>query len=164
MVRYRSKRPDDAELRDAIKAFARVARGLNKVMAVRGRPNRIVSDNGTEFTSMVILKWVPKTGLDWHCIAPGKPTKMYLSKASTASYGPLGDACNACQVIDECLNENLFSSLAEAKSVLKDWREDYNYHRPHPSFGNLTPQEFAQKMRIGKLAAYRHQFVSKDSK
>jgi len=78
---------------------------------------------------------------------------MHLSKASTASYGPLGDARIVCLVIDECLNENLFSSLDDAKGVLKDWKEDYNNHRPHSSLGNLTPQEFTQKMRMDKLAA-----------
>ena len=36
-------------------------------------PKTIVSDNGTEFTSMAVLKWVQDTGIDWHYIAPGKP-------------------------------------------------------------------------------------------
>jgi transposase InsO family protein len=57
---------------------------------------------------------------------------MRIYKASTASYGPLGDARIACLVIDECLNKNLFSSLADAKGVLEDWKEDYNHRRPHP--------------------------------
>jgi putative transposase len=51
----------------------RVARELDQIIAERGMPKTIVSDNGTEFTSMAILKWVQKTGIDWHYIAPGKP-------------------------------------------------------------------------------------------
>jgi putative transposase len=54
---------------------ARVVRELDKAMAAQGRSNTIVSDNGTEFTSMAILKWVQETGLDWHYIKPGKPTQ-----------------------------------------------------------------------------------------
>jgi len=51
----------------------RVARELDRIVAERGLPKTIVSDNGTEFTSMAILKWVQDTGIDWHYIAPGKP-------------------------------------------------------------------------------------------
>ena len=51
----------------------RVARELDRVIAERGMPKTIVSDNGTEFTSMAIHKWVQDTAIDWHYIAPGKP-------------------------------------------------------------------------------------------
>jgi putative transposase len=54
---------------------------------------------------------------------------------------------------DECLNETLFGSLAEARSTLEEWQEDYNTHRPHSALGNLTPREFAEKGTMDKLAA-----------
>lgn len=54
---------------------------------------------------------------------------------------------------DECLNETLFSSLTDAREELEKWRDDYNYHRPHSSIGNLTPSEFVEKIRMDKLAA-----------
>jgi putative transposase len=53
----------------------RVARELDDVIRLRGRPGTIVSDNGTEFTSMAILRWCQETGVEWHYIAPGKPTQ-----------------------------------------------------------------------------------------
>ena len=53
----------------------RVTRELDQAFAERGMPRTIVSDNGTEFTSMAILKWVQDNGLDWHYIQPGKPTQ-----------------------------------------------------------------------------------------
>jgi putative transposase len=134
-------RENVALVADTSLSGARVVRELEDAMAARGRPNTIVSDNGTEFTSMAILKWVQETGLDWHYIAPGKPTQNAFIESFNG------------KLRDECLNENLFSSLADAKDVLKDWKEDYNHHRPHSSLGNLTPQEFAQKMRMDKLAA-----------
>ena len=54
---------------------------------------------------------------------------------------------------DECLNETLFSSLAEAKQELENWKEDYNHHRPHSSLEYMTPNEFASKISMDKLAA-----------
>ena len=42
----------------------RVTRELDQAIAERGAPKIIVSDNGTEFTSMAILKWVQDKGID----------------------------------------------------------------------------------------------------
>jgi putative transposase len=53
----------------------RVARELDGIIAERGRPVLIVSDNGTELTSMAILHWCQETSIEWHYIAPGKPTQ-----------------------------------------------------------------------------------------
>ena len=52
---------------------ARVARELDALVRIYGKPACIVSDNGTEFTSRVILKWTGDNGVDWHYIDPGKP-------------------------------------------------------------------------------------------
>lgn len=51
----------------------RVTRELDALLAIRGRPATIVSDNGTELTSMAVLKWCQQSGVEWHYIAPGKP-------------------------------------------------------------------------------------------
>jgi putative transposase len=53
----------------------RVVRELDALIARRGRPVGCVSDNGTELTSMAILRWSQTSGVDWHYIAPGKPTQ-----------------------------------------------------------------------------------------
>ena len=119
----------------------RVTRELDRVIAERGQPGTIVSDNGTEFTSMAILKWVQSTGIDWHYIAPGKPTQNAFIESFNG------------KLRDECLNETLFSSLAEARETLEAWQEDYNRYRPHSTLGNMTPREFAEKMSMDKLAA-----------
>jgi putative transposase len=52
---------------------ARVARELDRLVEQRGRPAMCVSDNGTEFTSMAMLKWSQERRIDWHYIQPGKP-------------------------------------------------------------------------------------------
>ena len=119
----------------------RVARELDAIIACRGKPVTIVSDNGTEFTSMAILKWCQDTGIDWHYIAPGKPMQNGLIESFNGSFR------------DECLNETLFSSLADARAQITLWKEDYNRHRPHSSLGNITPSEFAMKMALETRAA-----------
>ena len=119
----------------------RVTRELDQAIAERGAPKTIVSDNGTEFTSMAILKWVQDNDIDWHYIQPGKPTQNAFIESFNG------------KLRDECLNETLFTSLAEAKHELEYWKEDYNHHRPHSSIGYLTPNEFASKISMDKLAA-----------
>ncbi len=52
---------------------ARVARELDAIIRQRGKPLTVVSDNGTELTSMAILKWSQDRRIGWHYIAPGKP-------------------------------------------------------------------------------------------
>jgi putative transposase len=134
-------RENVALIADTSLSGQRVTRELNKAIAERGAPKTIVSDNGTEFTSMAILKWVQDTGIDWHYIAPGKPQQNGFIESFNG------------KLRDECLNETLFSSLAEACATLEGWREDYNWRRPHSALGNLTPMEFAQRMTMDKMAA-----------
>jgi hypothetical protein len=44
---------------------------------------------------------------------------------------------------DECLNENWFSDLADAREKITQWKQDYNEKRPHSSLQYRTPVEFA---------------------
>jgi len=119
----------------------RVTRELDTLITRRGRPNTIVSDNGTELTSMAVLKWCQETGVEWHYIAPGKPMQNGIVESFNGSFR------------DECLNETLFSTLIQARYHINQWKEDYNHNRPHSSLGNLTPIEYAMKMALQKQAA-----------
>ena len=119
----------------------RVGRELDAIIAGRCLPRVIVSDNGTEFTSMAILRWSQDRQIDWHYIAPGKPMQNGFIESFNGSFR------------DECLNEVLFSSLSEARARITDWKEDYNSQRPHSSLGNLTPKEFATKQALERQAA-----------
>jgi putative transposase len=69
---------------------ARVARELDAVITWRGRPKSCVSDNGSELTSMAILKWTQTSGVDWHYIAPGKPQQNAFVESFI---GRLRDEC-----------------------------------------------------------------------
>ena len=97
----------------------RVTRELDRIIENRGQPQTIVSDNGTEFTSIAVLKWVRETGIGWHYIAPGKPQQNAFIESFNG------------KLREECLNETLFSTLAEARKILEIWKEDYNTERPH---------------------------------
>jgi putative transposase len=119
----------------------RVVRELDAIITKRGRPFTVVSDNGTEFTSMAILRWSQDRQIDWHYIAPGKPMQNGFIESFNGSFR------------DECLNETLFSSLGEARDQIAAWKEDYNSQRPHSSLGNITPNEFASKLALEKQAA-----------
>ena len=52
---------------------ARVARELDAVIAARGQPKTVVSDNGPELTAPAMLRWQQETNVAWHYIQPGKP-------------------------------------------------------------------------------------------
>jgi putative transposase len=110
---------------------ARVARELDKIVATRGKPLAVVSDNGTELTSASILRWSQERQVEWHYIAPGKPTQNAFVESFNG------------RLRDECLNETLFTSMAQARAVLATWRQDYNTVRPHSKLGGLTPAEIA---------------------
>ena len=77
----------------------RVARELTIIIASRGKPGMIVSDNGTEFTANAILAWCRDHEIEWHYIAPGKP----MQNGYVESFNG--------RMRDELLNETLFLSL-----------------------------------------------------
>jgi putative transposase len=120
---------------------ARVVRELDTVIAWRGRPDTIVSENGSELTSMAVLRWCQKTGVEWHHIAPGKPMQNAFVESFNGSSR------------DECLNDTLFSTLIEARQAIRSWKKDYNHQRPHSALGNITLAKFAIKSTLEKQAA-----------
>jgi len=103
------------------------------LVARRGKPGMIVSDNGTELTSNAILAWSKDHGIDWHYIAPGKPMQNGYAESFNG------------RMRDELLNETLFTSLNQARSVITQWVADYNNDRPHSSLNYLTPAAHAAK-------------------
>jgi putative transposase len=108
----------------------RVVRELERLAIERAVPQVVVSDNGTELTSGAVLRWA--TGkLAWHYIEPGKPVQNAFIESFNS------------KLRDECLNEHVFLTLAEAREIIEAWRHDYNHLRPHGSLGALTPIEFA---------------------
>jgi putative transposase len=121
---------------------ARVARELDRIIAVRGRPRTVVSDNGAELTSNAILAWAQERRVTWHYIEPGKPTQNAFIESFNG------------RLRDEFLNETLFRSLPQARAALECWRTDYNGQRPHSGLSWLTPRDYAASQRgfaLGQL-------------
>src|SRR5262249_15524423 len=116
----------------------RVVRELDRIIEARACPRMIVSDNGTEFTSNVILAWQQERDIEWHYIAPGKPMQNGFVESFNG------------RLRDECLNEHLFANLNEARQIIEAWRIDYNTNRPHTSLNGLTPTEFAARPQQGQ--------------
>ena len=122
-----------AEIADFSLSGKRVARELDLLIAAHGKPRAIGSDNGTELTSNAILAWTGQTGVDWHYIAPGKPVQNAFIESFNG------------RLRDEFLNETLFTSLAQARIALEEWRRDYNTVRPHSRIGWLTPAAYTEQ-------------------
>ncbi len=108
---------------------ARVARELDTLVRVYGKPSGIVSCKGTEFTSRAILKWANENGVEWHYIDPGKPQQNAFIESFNGS------------LRDELLDEEWFDSLDDACRKLVLWRYDYNQVRPYSSLDDKTPAE-----------------------
>jgi putative transposase len=110
---------------------ARVIRVLDRVADERGLPDEILVDNGTEFTSRALDTWAHERGVKLHFIRPGKPNDNPYIESFNGKFR------------DECLNENWFTTLRDARFTIEAWRRDYNQVRPHSSLDNMTPEEFA---------------------
>lgn len=102
----------------------RVARILDVIADHRGYPETLVMDNGTELTSLAMLIWARDRHVRLHYIAPGKPTQNAYVESFNGKFR------------DECLNENTFDSLGEAREEIERWRNDYNSTRPHRGLAN----------------------------
>ena len=84
-------------------------------------------DNGPEFVSQAVDQWAFANGVRLHFIEPGKPVQNAFIESFNGKFR------------DECLNQNWFVSLAEARQVIEAWRVDYNTARPHSSLGYRNP-------------------------
>ena len=116
---------------------ASVAEVLSDVARLRPLPERILVDNGTEFTSKAMDVWAywNKVKLDFY--RPGRPG----DNARIEAFNSL--------VRIECLSQHWFRSLEEADSVLEEWKDEYNNDRPHGSLRRMTPARY----RAGAIRA-----------
>lgn len=121
----------------------RVVRELTALIAVRGKPGMIVSDNGTELTSNAVLEWCGTAKIDWHYTAPGKPTQNAFVESFNG------------RMRDELLNETLFTCITHAREKIAIWVDDYNSERPHSSLGYATPAAFANELKKQGAASLR---------
>lgn len=105
---------------------------LERLRRQRPLPQGIRVDNGSEFYSKAMDTWAYGNGIELEFIERGKPSE----NGHVESFNG--------RLRDECLNTELFFSLADARQKLERWRQDYNQSRPHSALGDLTPEEFSR--------------------
>lgn len=108
----------------------RVVRVLRQLTQTHGLPERIVMDNGPEFTSRALWMWSRETEVALAFIQPGRP----MQNGHCESFNG--------KLRDECLSQNYFTSLADARQIIEHWRQQYNHLRPHSAIGYKTPKAF----------------------
>jgi len=134
----------------------RVARTLDQVVELHGKPQALLMDNGPEFTGKRLDEWAYRNNIRLQFIEPGKPSQNGFVESFNGT------------LRNECLNENWFGSVAEARKIIETWRRKYNEVRPHSSLGYLTPEEYAEYLTSAipprgdqeeQLINYRYQYL-----
>jgi len=114
----------------------RVVEVLDGIGRQRSLPQTIRLDNGPEFISKVLDQWAHLNGVELDFSRPGKPSDNAFIEAFNG------------RLREECLNENWFLSLEDAREKVEVWRQEYNRRRPHGSLGNLSPEEFSRTKEL----------------
>lgn len=100
---------------------------LADLMAERGAPGHIRSDNGPEFTANVVRRWLARVGVRTLFIEPGSPWENGFNESFNGT------------LRDELLNGEIFYTLEEARVLIEHWRWEYNHFRPHSALGYRPP-------------------------
>jgi putative transposase len=112
----------------------RVIEVLAQLVSTHGAPRALRSDNGPEFVSLAILRWLSTAGIDCVLSDPGKPWQNGTDESFNG------------KLRDECLSMEWFRTRHEAIPIIETWRRHYNEVRPHSSLDYLTPTEFKREM------------------
>ena len=101
------------------------------MIAERGAPGHIRSDNGPEFMAKAVKEWLANRGTQTLFVEPGSPWENgYIENFNS-------------RLRDELLNRQLFSGLREAHVILGQHRRWYNEGRIHSGIGYMTPKDYA---------------------
>ena len=94
-------------------------------------PRSITVDNGSEFTGRALEAWAIQHGVELCFIRPGRPVENGFIESFNG------------RLRDECLQVEWFGSLQQAQERLAQWRDHYNFQRPHSALKDRTPASFA---------------------
>jgi len=119
----------------------RVIEVLSKLVSTHGVPRYLRSDNGPEFVSRAVLRWLTETNIDTAHIDPGKPWQNGSNESFNGKFR------------DECLSMQWFKNRIDAKMLIEQFRQEYNEIRPHSSLGQLTPFQFKQTLSTTTVEA-----------
>ncbi len=104
---------------------------LDWLFLVYGRPQHLRSDNGPELVAHKVQDWLARQGCQTIYITPGSPWENAYIESFIGKFRK------------ECVDRYLFYTLQETRSIIEDWREEYNHFRPHSALGYMTPAAFA---------------------
>lgn len=110
-----------------------VASFLSQLIEQRGKPAKVICDNGTEFTSKAMFFWIKEAGVKLGFIQPDKPTQNAFVESLNGKFR------------NECLNQHWFRTMDEARYEVNLWREHCNHIRSHSSLNYLPPVEYAKQ-------------------
>lgn len=117
----------------------RVVRVLEKLALEHGMPKLVQIDNGPEFRARKLDVWASTNGVELHFIDPGKPTQNGHIESFNGRFR------------EECLSQEWFTGLSEARLTIEQWRLEYNTIRPHSSLGYLPPDVWAKQQKTFSL-------------
>jgi putative transposase len=118
-----------------------VVTALTRIVAARGKPTTIKTDNGSEFISKAMDRWAYEYGVELDFSRPGKPTDNAKVESFKGGFRA------------ECLNAHWFLSLADAQLKIEAWRQYYNEARPHSALAWSTPAEYARRTCLSAKVA-----------
>ena len=118
---------------------ARVIEVLSRLVSTHGAPRHLRSDNGPEFVSRAILRWLHAANIDTALSDPGKPWQNGADESFNGKFR------------DECLSLEWFRNRTEASVVIERWRRHYNEDRPHSSLQYLTPVAYKAQITSEQL-------------
>jgi putative transposase len=107
---------------------------LEQLKLEQGLPEMIRSDNGREFRCKLVQDWARDNNVHWDFIQPGKPMQNGYCERFNGTFRY------------EVLDAYIFDSLAEARTIIKNWLYEYNYERPHTRLHGLTPMQYEKIM------------------
>lgn len=113
-----------------------VAAALESLSKSRKLPAAIICDNGPEFVGRSLDEWCGTRGVSLQFIQPGKPVQNAFIESFNG------------KLRRECLDQNWFEDLSDARAIIESWRIEYNNERPTKPLGNKTPSEFAREFEL----------------
>jgi putative transposase len=106
---------------------------LAELLAMRGVPKCLRSDNGPEFIAYAVRKWLGQVGVETLYVEPGSPWENGFVESFHS------------RLRDEFLATEEFETLVAARKLTAAWKDDYNHRRPHGSLGYVAPAVFAAR-------------------
>lgn len=109
---------------------------LDWLFLIYGKPEFLRSDNGPEMIAHKVQDWLAEQGCQTIYTSPGSPWENAYIESFIGKFRK------------ECVDRYLFYTMKEARSIIEDWRNEYNQYRPHSALGYLSPSAFAAQQPL----------------